>query len=46
MIATREQEIWAVALCVQREHCEDAEQFIAEKGLRLQELGDDGSRSS
>jgi hypothetical protein len=44
MTATREQEIWAMALWVDREHGEDAEEFIAGKVLHFVERGDDGGR--
>jgi hypothetical protein len=41
---TREQEVWAMALWVDREHGEEAEQFIAGKVLHFVEQGDDGGR--
>jgi len=41
---TREQEVWAMALWVDREHGEEAEQFIAGKVLHFVERGDDGGR--
>jgi hypothetical protein len=44
MTISREQEIWAVALWVDREHGEEAEQFIAEKILHVEDLGDLGGR--
>ena len=44
MTVTREQEIWAMALWVDREHGEDAEEFIAGKVLHFVERGDDGGR--
>lgn len=40
MTITREQEIWAMALWVDREHGEDAEQFIAERVLHFEESGE------
>lgn len=36
MTVTREQEIWAMALWVDREHGEDAERFIAERVLHFE----------
>lgn len=42
---TREQEAWAVALWVDREHGEEAEQFIAGKVLHFVEQSDDGGRN-
>ena len=42
MTITREQEIWAMALWVDREHGEDAEEFIAGKVLHFEHLGDEG----
>lgn len=44
MTITREQEIWAMALWVDREHGEDAERFIAEKVLHFEETGDTGGK--
>lgn len=44
MTVTREQEIWAMALWVDREHGEEAEDFIAGKVLHFVERGDDGGR--
>ena len=41
MTITREQEIWAMALWVDREHGEDAEEFIAGKVLHFEHLGDE-----
>lgn len=33
MTVTREQELWALALWVEREHADDGEKFIAERVL-------------
>ncbi len=44
MTVTREQEIWAIALWVDREHGEDAERFIAERVLHFECQGDDGGQ--
>lgn len=44
MTVTREQEIWAMALWVDREHGEEAEEFIAGKVLYFVEQGDEGGR--
>lgn len=44
MTVTREQKIWAMALWVDREHGEDAEEFIAGKVLYFVEQGDEGGR--
>ena len=44
MTVTREQEVWAMALWVDREHGEEAEDFIAGKVLHFVERGDDGGR--
>ena len=44
MTISREQEIWAMALWVDREHGEEAEQFIAGKVLHFEEQGDHGGR--
>ena len=38
MTVTREQEIWAMALWVDREHGEDAEEFIAGKAVSYTHL--------
>ena len=44
MTITREQEIWAMALWVDREHGEDAEECIAGKVLHFEHLGDEGGQ--
>ena len=44
MTISREQEIWALALWMDREHGQEAEQFIAGKVLHFEELGDLGGR--
>ncbi|MAM39660.1 MAG: hypothetical protein CL949_14415 [Erythrobacter sp.] len=44
MTITREQEIWAMALWVDREHGEDAEEFIAERVLHFEENGETGGK--
>ncbi|WP_412071338.1 DUF6961 family protein [Qipengyuania sp. SS22] len=44
MRITREQEIWAMALWVDREHGEDAEEFIAEKVLQFEHRGETGGK--
>tara|TARA_Y100001933_G_scaffold167376_1_gene165674 strand:+ start:2264 stop:2404 length:141 start_codon:yes stop_codon:yes gene_type:complete len=44
MTITREQEIWAMALWVDREHGEDAEHIIAEKVLHFEEMGYTGGK--
>ena len=44
MTVTREKEIWALALWVDREHGDDAEEFIAGKVLHFVERDDEGGR--
>ena len=44
MTSSREQEIWAIALWMDREHGQEAEQFIAGKVLHFEELGGVGGR--
>lgn len=44
MTISRAQEIWAMALWVDREHGEDAEQFIAEKVLHFESVDDRGGQ--
>lgn len=44
MAVTREQEIWAMALWVDREHGEDAEEFIAQRVLHFDADGDHGGK--
>lgn len=44
MTITREQEVWAMALWVDREHGEDAECFIAERVLHFEETGETGGK--
>lgn len=44
MTVTREQEIWAMALWLDREHGEDAERFIAERVLHFESQGDSGGQ--
>ncbi|MFK4002986.1 DUF6961 family protein [Qipengyuania sp. NPDC077563] len=41
---TREQELWAMALWVDREHGEDGEHFITERVLHFEEIGDKGGK--
>lgn len=41
---TREHELWAMALWVDREHGEDGERFIAERVLHFDAEGDDGGK--
>ncbi|MBX7514906.1 hypothetical protein K3179_10170 [Qipengyuania sp. GH38] len=45
MTITREQEIWAMALWVDREHGEDAEQFIAGRVLHFESVDDPGGQN-
>lgn len=44
MTISREQEIWAMALWVDREHGDDAEQFIAAKVLHFESVDDRGGQ--
>ena len=44
MAVTREHEIWAMALWVDREHDEDAEDFISQRVLNFDAGGDDGGK--
>ena len=44
MAVTREQELWAMALWVDREHGEEGDQFIAERVLYFDSEGDDGGK--
>jgi hypothetical protein len=44
MAVTREQELWAMALWVDREHGEEGERFIAERVLHFDSDGDDGGK--
>lgn len=44
MAVTREQEVWALALWVDREHGDDGEQFITERVLHFDAQGDMGGR--
>ena len=44
MAVTRDQELWAMALWVDREHGEDGERFIAERVLHFDAEGDDGGK--
>lgn len=44
MAVTRQQELWAIALWVDREHEEEGEQFIAERVLHFDALGDDDGK--
>ena len=41
---TREQELWAMALWVDREHGEDGERFITERVLHFDAIGDEGGK--
>ena len=41
---TREQELWAMALWVDREHGEDDERFITERVLHFDAIGDEGGK--
>lgn len=40
----REQELWAMALWVDREHGEDGERFIAERVSHFEAEGDNGGK--
>lgn len=44
MAVTREHELWAMALWVEREHGEEGERFIAERVLHFDAKGDDGGK--
>lgn len=44
MTVTRDQELWALALWVEREQGEEAERFIAERVLHFESEGDDGGK--
>lgn len=44
MSVTREQELWAIALWVDREHGKDGERFIAERVLHFDAEGDEGGK--
>jgi len=44
MTVTREQEVWALALWVDREHGSEAEEFIAGKVLHFVEQDDEGGK--
>jgi hypothetical protein len=44
MTITREQEIWAMALWVDREHGEDAVEFIAKRVLHFEATGETGGK--
>ena len=44
MALTRELEIWAMAMWVDREHGEDGERFIAERVLYFDAEGDEGGK--
>lgn len=39
MPVTREQEIWALALSVERKHCEDASSYIAQRVAAFEQSG-------
>ena len=41
---TREQELWAMALWVDREHGADGERFIIERVLNFDAIGDKGGK--
>ena len=41
---TREQELWAMALWVDREHGESGERFITERILHFDAIGDEGGK--
>ncbi len=40
MTVTREQELWALALWVEREHEDEGDRFIAERVLHFEARGD------
>lgn len=44
MTITRDQELWALALWVEREHGEDGDRFIAERVLHFAESGEAGGQ--
>jgi|TARA_Y100000780_G_C13539319_1_gene360859 hypothetical protein len=44
MTVTREQELWAMALWVDREHGDEGERFIAERVLHFDAEGDEGGK--
>jgi hypothetical protein len=44
MAVTREQELWAMALWVDREHSEEGERFIAERVQHFDAEGGDGGK--
>lgn len=44
MAMASEQELWAVALWVEREHAEWGEQFIAERVLHFDQVGNSAGR--
>lgn len=41
---TRDQELWALALWVEREHGEHGDRFIAERVLHFEETGETGGQ--
>lgn len=44
MAVTREQELWAMAIWVDREHGDEGERYIAERVLYFDAQGDDGGK--
>lgn len=44
MTVTRDQELWALALWVEREQAEEAERFIAERVLHFESEGNEGGK--
>lgn len=44
MAVTREQELWAMAIWVDREHGNEGERYIAERVLHFDAQGDDGGK--
>lgn len=44
MTITRDQELWSLALWVEREHGEDGDRFIAERVLHFEETGEAGGQ--
>ena len=44
MTITRDQELWAMTLWVEREHGDDGDRFIAERVLHFEETGEAGGQ--
>ncbi|MEO1922847.1 MAG: hypothetical protein ABGW84_13300 [Sphingomonadaceae bacterium] len=44
MTITRDQELWALALWVDREHGDDGDRFIAERVVHFEETGEVGGQ--